>query len=822
KRNRSGTDERIQDEKFLSWKDKRIAILNKYTTTEKLSIATVFKGNQAVTTVEGKVKQRLEELNNLNEDSAKELLNLNQNEFIQHIDNMNQALINAWEADQRVKTLKIAIQCAKLLNDVSVIQFYPSKFVLVTDVLDTFGFLVYDRLRRNCSNLSLTENFSPNDVPDQAKETCRNWFYKVASIRELIPRFYLECAILRCYKYISLDEHKRVLIRLARTIAGIGDPLVAAYARAYLCRVGILVTPSLRDYCNLCLTDFFKTYSQLSSDAVQNTLASQGIGLVQYFDLYSPAVEWVLKCCQHDATDNLLIISIINPSALVLNSMLVTLKAEFVSKRAQEFVELIKGCVESGFSKHNLFANFGMSLIEYPPMEDQKLPVLSEVWKIVMKYKDPADYMACASVWIEYPAKYFSVREVNKLLDDIIKHLQPDRAFEHFYPQLHSIVIRMLDHLHDFNAIFSMDKFLPFLDMFQKDSTKLEVFRIIIDCFNKYQEDAVNDPMVVNGLIFVSKSLHDSVNSLALEDSKREISNLITAFIQKVDFGRDFEQQLNFYVDARSFFTALDAVVIQLVQCFNSLAMNTLEVVKGSHTHKTSSFVRACIANCFITIPSITNIFDRLQLYLLSAEVAVINQAYPQADDILKATIQQLLQIPRTMEIDNRIRSTEPKVLDYLSQLLGFLQYVPDNPDQGALYLLKGLLNVLQKYHWDSDLGKIKMYIKTIGLLSAMCQDGYLYQLKNVDSNDKLYGQDKKFIAEVLQIIDTLHEEIRQYMQSISSKEVRIIRSVYFLFNSIISHADLSDQQMMSFAIKLWNIVKKQGCVDAKVIVSMK
>ena len=33
----------------------------------------------------------------------------------------------------------IHTQCSKLLSDVSVIQFYPSKFVLITDILDNFG-----------------------------------------------------------------------------------------------------------------------------------------------------------------------------------------------------------------------------------------------------------------------------------------------------------------------------------------------------------------------------------------------------------------------------------------------------------------------------------------------------------------------------------------------------------------------------------------------------------------------------------------------------------------------------------------------------------
>jgi hypothetical protein len=39
--------------------------------------------------------------------------------------------------------MRIAIQCAKLLNDVETPLFYPQKFILLTDILQTFGTLVH-------------------------------------------------------------------------------------------------------------------------------------------------------------------------------------------------------------------------------------------------------------------------------------------------------------------------------------------------------------------------------------------------------------------------------------------------------------------------------------------------------------------------------------------------------------------------------------------------------------------------------------------------------------------------------------------------------
>ena len=56
------------------------------------------------------VKHRLEQLDDMEEGSIKETLNLGMKDYISKIDTLNQALTSAWQRDQRVMALKIAIQ----------------------------------------------------------------------------------------------------------------------------------------------------------------------------------------------------------------------------------------------------------------------------------------------------------------------------------------------------------------------------------------------------------------------------------------------------------------------------------------------------------------------------------------------------------------------------------------------------------------------------------------------------------------------------------------------------------------------------------------
>lgn len=828
-RKRKDQEEEVGSD-FEPWSSKRGEILSRFTTTEKLSINLFMgsdksKASSPSSAVSDKVRTRLEELDDLEEGSQRELLNLSQQDYVNRIEELNQSLKEAWGSDQKVKALKIVIQCSKLLSDTSVIQFYPSKFVLITDILDTFGGLVYDRIWSMCAEPHpLPESFCADDVNDTAKETCLNWFFKIASIRELIPRLYVEAALLKCNRFLTKSGIQETLQRLTAMIRGIGDPLVAVYARAYLCRVGMEVAPHLKDSLNKNFFDLLATFRQIHGDSVQNQLTQQRVEIPIYLTLYSPAIHWILQCVAYRAPEVLLTEMMerckkLGNNALLLNSVMWAFRAEFVATRATDFIGMIKDCDEAGFPKHLLFASLGRSLSCADPPENERLSILNEAWKVITKVRSPRDYMSCAEIWVEFTCRHFTKREVNTVLADIIKHMTPDRAFEDAYPQLQSVIQKIVTYFHDFSVLFSMEKFLPFLDMFQKDSVRVEVCKCIMEVFIKHQQEPTRDPVILNALLHICKTMHDSVNALTLDDEKRSLALLINGFIRMVSFGRDFEQQLSFCVEARATFCNLEPVIIHLIHTVNQLAMETNRVMKGNHSRKTAAFVRACAAYSFITIPSLTSIFSRLNLYLLSGQVALANQCLSQADAFLKAAVSLLPDVPRTISIEGKQRSSEPFLLDLINNFLSTLLVVPDHPEQGVLYLVRGLLNMVQDYTWeDNSDAKVRVYISALPLLAAMSQETYLYTIPKVDSNETLYGGDPKFIAEINKLCETLIVQVLDHLKGLGRDDgVRRQGGLALsLFGCLLAHGDLRNNKLNQLTVNLWNLSHKHGYCDTR------
>ena len=429
-------------------------------------------------------------------------------------------MTRAWAAEQQqgsVKALKITIECAQVLADTKVLQFYPRKFVLITDILDTFGKLVADRMYRKCayyppgSNVPecLPPNFTPDMVPAHAKESVRNWFFKIASIRELVPRIYVEIAILRCYSFLfGSSQYDLAFLKLTSLIRGVGDPLVALYIRMYLCRVSMKIAPELKRHLIPVYHDTLVTYQQVTSGPVRKQMEAEEINLEQYLDLWVPAVDWILRCVAYRAVDGCLekVLSKTQKMAnltLFFNAIMVAFPQQEILARIVQFSQLIASAKDSGLSKCQLHLTLGLVVGSTALPKHKGLAVLKNTGQL----RDPAQYIVCVEAWLECHIQEMPKHDIDVLLSDCINYMTPNRAFEKFYPQLQSIVHKIVASMKNVGELFLVHHFIPFINMLQNDAVSVDVCEAILDSFHAWER---------------SSPIHEAQRLEQLKDVERE------------------------------------------------------------------------------------------------------------------------------------------------------------------------------------------------------------------------------------------------------------------------------------------------------------
>lgn len=87
------------------------------------------------------------------------------------------------------------------------------------------------------------------------------------------------------------------------------------------------------------------------------------------------------------------------------------------------------------------------------------------------------------------------------------------------------------------------------------------------------------------------------LSSLTVDDEVRQIGRLIACFIFHVDYGKDLEKYLNFYMEARGTFIRLDYVQSALVQVrlytHKTLKSSVFEFIEF-RVYKTFKFFLVC------------------------------------------------------------------------------------------------------------------------------------------------------------------------------------------------------------------------------------
>lgn len=134
-----------------------------------------------------------------------------------------------------------------------------------------------------------------SQVPEKVQEICRNWFLKCVCIREVLPRIYLELSLVRSARFKNIRVQQSDLMRIAKMIRGVAEPMCAAYTAAYLARIGQAYFPKNKDYLYTLMDFMFKLYDRMVAKG------HPSLDLPVYLELFEPTIDWLMQCIAFEA-----------------------------------------------------------------------------------------------------------------------------------------------------------------------------------------------------------------------------------------------------------------------------------------------------------------------------------------------------------------------------------------------------------------------------------------------------------------------------------------------------------------------------------------
>ncbi|PPD91888.1 hypothetical protein GOBAR_DD11156 [Gossypium barbadense] len=677
----------------------------------------------------------LEELDDPQKFSETDTKVITQQEYVSRLHELKDEINRAWHSEDRVKSLKLSIKVSRLLMDTSVSNFYPTLFVLVTDVLNMLGDMVWERIRQKAEFAedgarlcSLRENFRASDVPIDAKETCYNWFCKVGSIRELLPRIYLELAIFPCWRFL-IEQPAESLQRLVMMTRGIGDPLASAYCRLYISHHAQKLPSHDTGYLITCLNDITLIFTRISStkESAHGCFADSKRSLIS---LMEPSVEFIMKCILNDASQR---------------------------RAGKVLVEL-----GLGRSQEELFGGSPcVSIVLHHLLKDDHLKTILE--------------------------------GISKLASD--KVLAEDEL-----ASLQSILVKLLSHFKDLEHVFSLNHFLQILDMMHGNSRGIVNMHILdmatrLCCilflwfvvegylyfvFLKHiqlefylmlvllsRNGYVHDPTTIQLLFEISQALHSDTDLVNMKnDDNQQQARLISRFVRMVDHGVEYERHLAFLMECRWALGSIIELKEILVHSSNCLATKALKDGK-----KHTAFVKTCIAFSEITIPSIPGHIKQLNLYLGTAEVALLGGLVSHSDGLIDSAINCLqssdwMEGSRTLDSDGMLSS--------IRKLCSLLIMVPGNPEVGILHIPKSILLIIHSRSWSPRL-KARILCAIISLSATLSQERLPYHADHPEimGNDLLFFGDSSYVRELLSLTESVLQNLVDVIEQEPSRAAR-------------------------------------------------
>ena len=745
------------------------------------------------------VEARLAELENTTAGQNAETHRISQQEYVTRLHRLNEDIANAWLNEDRVNALKLCVKVAKLLGDTNTGKFYPVLFVLVTEIIETVGRLVYDRIlrkaeedpKKNASQALPNDFKASRDVRLQAKNTCKNWFFKIATIREVVPRMYMELALFKCYRFLQDEPPTAQLERLMKMTRGIADPMAAAYMRMYVAKCAIAYgceTPDSK-YTLRILQEFMPTYvgvldetRDIDDDPAMAYVFRLGLRREEYSNLMDPAMEWLIQCCARSSSpailQKVLYMGGETPPLPFLRAIFRSLSTTVVHANAVKLTALVGASAndDDSLEKRREMADcyrlLGEKFDIKPPNEGDRLDILREVWRVVQKWSHIEPYCRVSEQFLRYVVKYLGQNELDTLMKDVARHVnawtlkqKESETAKHVdlpvdaMKYIESMLALITKHYDDVNYVISVKWYVYLAEVLHGES-KNRFSGTLLECISTGGD--ITDPLCLHHTFEAARTVHDSIDGMSPSDKRNSAERLVVTFINKVGFGVDYESHLNFLVTARSAFSNLARTQEVLVLHAISLILSVYERVKSAeHTKKTKAFVNACTAYCQITIPSVTGVVVRLRLFTMTAEAALLHGLVQQVDGLIRSAITDAQESSGESAVGGWAElspdKAEEAMLEFAKRCGSLLVVAPGNLEKGAFLIFRGLLKVVEDFEWTQfSAHRVRAYLSLAPMVTAMAQPSLPYKIKGLQLNDVLFASEAAYIEEATELVHEL------------------------------------------------------------------
>ncbi|XP_019058397.1 PREDICTED: UPF0505 protein [Tarenaya hassleriana] len=698
-------------------------------------------------------------------------------EYLAKVYELRDGITLAWHNEDRVTSLRLSIQVAKLLTDTTVLLFYPTVFVVVTEVLDMLGDMVWERIKHK-AEIAEDDSFRASDICSEAKETCYNWFCKIGSLRELLPRIYLELAILPCWQFL-IDQPIEVLDRLLMMVRGVANPLASSYCRLYMVHRMQKLISCNSGYLIKCIRDIEAVMMPILSD--KETKSSHITDdKKKLFHLMEPAVEYIMRCLLVNARQENYVVNMLEDLSferdqiessyifphvsILLHHLLKELPSDLVNSQAMKILHMIKRSNDCSFSQSLNYRLLGLRLAEERSHVGTLSSVISEVIQAVSQNETLNDYLEVVDAYVDLMLQHKMENHLHSVLDDIVILARNKCVSEDEQTSLQSIFVKLLSHFKDLQEALSLNRFIEILDlMYGTSRSTVNMHLLEMGTRN----GRIRDAATVQLLFDVSQSLYDATDFNIKNDDNQRQSQLISRFIEMVDFGSEMERHLTFLAECRGAFSGINEHKETLVRSSNTLATKAL---KAGRKHY--NFVKSCIAFSEVTIPSVSSPTKQLNLYLETAEVALLGGLISHLDGLIESAVEYLEDVAL---IDGSRSIDMDSVASTLCKFCGLLIMVPGNPEKGVMEIPKSIFSVTCSRSWATPRLKIRIFCAIISLSSALSQDKLPYNVANPEiiGNDLLFFGDSSYKPELLSTTQLVLDKIVHTIEQESSEIVR-------------------------------------------------